>query len=240
MTRSSNGDPSRRIALVALLGMVGAAGAAEWARPTIKVADSFKDFKLENVFPKSFADWRIDTSMPVVIPPPDQQAMLDKIYNQTLARTYVNKNGGRIMLSVAYGGDQSDGLTVHVPDVCYVAQGFKVAKEHNNSLRLSDDFVIPVRELVATLGGRIEPITYWVMMGNEATVSNAQRRLVSLRYGLKRQIPEGMLVRVSCINPDIEQGAALNHRFILDLVASLAPEQRSRVIGSVSATQNGG
>ena len=231
---------SRRTAILTLVGMVGAASAAEWARPTIKVSDSYKGFKIDDVFPKSFADWSIDASMPVVVPPPDQQAMLDKIYNQTLARTYVNRNGVRIMLSVAYGGDQSDGLTVHVPDVCYVSQGFRVSKSQDSQLDVGNGFVIPVRVLVATIGARIEPITYWVMMGDEATISNTQRRLVSLRYGLKRMIPEGMLVRVSSINPDTQQALEAQGSFIRALVANISPMQRSRVIGDVSLNSNHG
>lgn len=233
-------NPSRRTAIVALASMVGAAAAAEWARPTIKVSDSYKNFKIDDVFPKSFDGWNIDTSIPVVVPPPDQQAMLDKIYNQTLARTYANANGARIMLSVAYGGDQSDGLTVHVPDVCYVAQGFKVANEHNSQIDLGQGFIIPVRVLQATLGGRIEPITYWVMMGNEATVSDAQRRFVSIRYGLRRLIPEGMLIRVSSISPDMDDALKLQESFIKSMVANLAPAQRNRVVGEVSLKPNQG
>ena len=236
----SGGVYSRRTAVLALLGMTGAAAAAEWARPTIKISDSYKNFKIAEVFPASFAGWTIDTSMPVVLPPPDQQAMLDKIYNQTLSRTYVNRDGYRIMLAVAYGGDQSDGLTVHVPDVCYVAQGFKVAKEHDSQMDVGNGFVIPVRVLEATLGGRIEPITYWVMMGNQATVSNAERRWLSIRYGLRRLIPEGMLIRVSSISADMDQALEAQRGFIRDMVAAISPSQRSRVVGEVSLNRNQG
>ena len=107
---------TRRAALLSFLAMAGSAALAEWARPKIKVSDLHKDFKLEQLFPKSFGDWAVDESLPVIVPPPDQQALLEKIYNQTLARTYINRSSGlRVMLSVAYGGDQSDGLTVHIP-----------------------------------------------------------------------------------------------------------------------------
>jgi EpsI family protein len=225
---------TRRIALVALLGMAGSAALAEWARPTIKVSDRYPGFKLTDIFPAAFGDWVVDTNIPVVLPPPDQQAMLNKIYNQTLARTYVNRRGERVMLSVAYGGDQSDGLTVHVPDVCYPSQGFRVDHQRDDRLQVAPGFVIPVRHLLTTLGPRIEPVTYWVLMGDEATITNTQRRLVSLRFGLQRLIPEGMLVRVSSINPDMEQAVAVHTRFIAELVAAVPPAQRERVVGKVS------
>ncbi|WP_231741422.1 exosortase-associated protein EpsI, B-type [Paucibacter sp. KCTC 42545] len=225
---------SRRTALMVMVAMMGSAALAEWARPTIKVSDSFKGFKLEAVFPRAFGDWVVDESMPVILPPPDQQAMLDKIYNQTLARTYVNSRGLRIMLSVAYGGDQSDGLTVHVPDVCYVSQGFKLEASRDATLQAAPGIVIPVRHLMMTMGARMEPVTYWVLMGDQATTSNTQRRLISIRFGLKRQIPEGMLIRVSSINPDMDKAIPVHTDFINQLMAAMPPEQRERVIGKVS------
>lgn len=214
--------------------MLASAALAEWARPTIRVSDLHPEFKLDQLFPKRFADWRVDENMPVVVPPPDQQAMLDKIYNQTLARTYVDSKGRRVMLSVAYGGDQSDGLTVHIPDVCYVSQGFKVEQGRDDRMEVQPGFHIPVRHVLATFGPRIEPITYWVLMGDEATISNTQRRLVSIRYGLRRLIPEGMLIRVSSINPDMPQALDLHRSFILDLVAQVPPAERERVVGKVN------
>lgn len=221
----------RRTALLALTAMMGSVALAEWARPTIKVSDSHKGFKLEELFPKKFGDWQIDESIPVIVPPPDQQAVLDKIYNQTIARTYVNSKSERIMLSVAYGGDQSDGLTVHLPDVCYVSQGFRLEEAKDATMTVLGGVVIPVRHLMMTMGSRMEPVTYWVLMGDEVTTSITQRRLISLRYGLKRQIPEGMLVRVSSFNSNMDNAILLHQDFINQLIATVAPDQRDRVIG---------
>lgn len=225
---------SRRVAAIAMLAMAGSAALAEWARPTIRVSDLHPGFKLEQLFPERFGDWMVDPNVPVVLPSPDQQALLDKIYNQTLARTYVNSRGERVMLSVAYGGDQSDGLTVHIPDICYPGQGFKVNDSRDDRLTVSPGFVIPVRHLLTTLGQRVEPVTYWVLMGDEATISNTQRRLVAIRFGLKRLIPEGMLVRVSSINPNMNDAIALHARFINNLIASVPLQDRERVIGKVN------
>ena len=44
-------------------------------------------------------------------------------------------------------------------------------------------------------------------------------------------IADGMLVRVSNIDPDLAQGAALNERFIVDLAASLHANTVQRVFG---------
>lgn len=224
---------TRRTALGMLGGMIASAGAASWARPTILDSDSRPGFKLETMVPEAFGDWQIDRNMPVVVPPPDQQALLNKIYNQTLARTYVNPDGYRIMLSLAYGGDQSDGLSVHLPEVCYVGQGFKLESARDSRLQLGG-LTIPVRRLVTSLGPRNEPITYWVTMGNEATVSAWRRRMVAIRYGLARRIPDGLLVRVSSIDRNDAFAYSMQDAFLNDLVSVMPARDRALLIGTVS------
>jgi len=85
--------------------MVLAALAAVALTPTRKLAQE-QLVSLEVLIPQSFADWQLDPGIAPVTVSPDVQAKLDKIYNQVLSRTYVNSSGERIMLSVAYGGNQ--------------------------------------------------------------------------------------------------------------------------------------
>ena len=105
-----------------LLCLAAFAGAQAW-RPTAHLADTRPKVQLETMFPKAFGGWREDDRMPVQLIAPDTQAMLNKLYNQTLSRTYINAQGDRIMLSVAYGGDQSDATRAHGPEVYYPVQG---------------------------------------------------------------------------------------------------------------------
>lgn len=226
-------SPGRRKALALALGMGSASALAEWARPTILDSDRRKGFKLEQLVPLQFGHWQIDRHVPVVLPPPDQQALLNKIYNQTLARTYVQPNGYRIMLSLAYGGDQSDGLTVHVPEVCYVGQGFRLERSADSTLSF-EAHRIRVRQLVTTLGARHEPITYWITTGDQATITMVERRMVALRYGLRRRIPDGLLVRVSSIDRDYPRAFQQQALFLQALVAAQATSERELFVGSVS------
>jgi EpsI family protein len=224
---------SRRTALGLLFGMAATAGLAAWARPSIKESDSRPNFKLDSIVPPVFGSWQIDRNMPVVVPPPDQQALLNKIYNQTLGRTYVNDAGYRIMLSLAYGGDQSDGLSVHIPEVCYVGQGFRLEAQRDAKMDVGG-LRIPVRRLVTTMGPRVEPITYWVTTGDEATISMWRRRMVSIKYGLRRRIPDGLLVRVSSIDRNDTEAYRMHDQFLSDLVAAMAANDKALLIGTVS------
>ena len=221
-----------------MAGMAASAGLAAWAKPTILVSDSRAGFKLADVVPQSFGAWTVDRSIPVIVPPPDQQALLNKIYNQTLARTYINPQGYRIMLSLAYGGDQSDGLSVHLPEVCYVGQGFRLESQADGRLALGGQ-TIPVRRLLTVLGGRREPITYWVTTGNEATISMWRRRMISFEYGLRRRVPDGLLVRVSSIDASEPNAFEQHRRFLTDMVAPMSPQDRELIVGSVSLSAAG-
>jgi len=222
----------RTKALVAGLVMCLAAGLAVVAKPTAKIADRGPRVVLETLFPVSFGDWRIDQSQPVILPSPDTQALLDKFYNQTLARTYVNGRGERVMLSVAYGGDQSDNMAVHRPEVCYPAQGFEVLKSLDTALRLGDR-TVPVRRLLTRLGGRVEPITYWVTVGDHVPgLAGFGPKLAQLTYGLRGSIPDGMLVRVSSIERQESAAYALHARFLEELTASIPEAGKNRVLGA--------
>jgi hypothetical protein len=86
--------------------MLLAACAAALLTPTQKMADVESRIELERLIPLGFGDWKIDTSLVPVKVDPALQASLNKIYNQTLSRTYINSQGQRIMLSIAYGGDR--------------------------------------------------------------------------------------------------------------------------------------
>ena len=90
---------SRLTALVVALLMLGAAVAAHVLRPTQYMSDMRPKQTLEQLFPKRFGKWVVDDRMPVQLISPDQAAVLNAIYNETLSRTYVNPAGERVMLS---------------------------------------------------------------------------------------------------------------------------------------------
>ncbi len=215
--------------VVLVLMMLAFAGAQAW-RPHIHMADTRPKVDLETLFPKVFADWAVDDRMPVQLVSPDTLAILNKIYNQTLSRTYVNRLGDRIMLSVAYGGDQSDGTKAHRPDACYPAQGFQVRADQDASVSI-DDRRVPARKLVAQMGGRIEPITYWVVVGDRVALGGTRQKLAQLTYSTRGVIPDGMLVRVSSIDSDVPRAYTLQEHFIRDIARAINPAEKSRVFG---------
>lgn len=211
--------------LAALLG-------AELLKPTRRLAELREPIQLAQQVPVAFGDWREDKGLTPVLPNPELQAKLDALYSQLLARTYVNSRGERIMLSIAYGSDQSSEATaVHRPEFCYSAQGFRVRGAGQAEIDVSGR-PLRVQRLIAAMPPRIEPITYWVTLDQVATLPGLDRKLAQLRYGLKGEIPDGMLVRVSNISTDEARSFELQQQFLQQLRAAVPASVAQRYFGS--------
>ena len=215
-----------------LVVIVVTAFAGEWLRPTVRLSEVKARIVLEQQIPQQFGEWRIDNSIRPVVPDPSLQAMLDTLYSQTLARTYINASGERIMLSIAYGSDQSNEATaVHRPEFCYSSQGFRVKALGDVSLTVGQTS-FPAARVLASLGQRMEPITYWVTLDESATLPGLGRKIAQIRYGLRGEIPDGMLVRVSSISADQGTAFALQQRFLDQLYGAIGADVRTRYFGS--------
>lgn len=213
------------------LSMLIAAGLAIAMAPSAPSATG-SDITLEKMVPATFEEWRIDSTIVAAVVSPDVQAEVNKIYNQTLNRIYVNTQGERIMLSIAYGGNQSDALQAHLPEGCYRGQGFDIKWSRTAALQLQDA-KIPVVNMLAEKGARIEPITYWLLIGNDYASNRTERKLAQLRYALTRQLPEGMLVRVSSLGTEPEQHYRLHERFVRVMLGAMSPQDRKRLSGTL-------
>jgi len=225
-----------RAAALALV-MVAAAAAAVVATPHIYMADQQARAKLADIVPPSFGDWEVDRSVIPVPPSPDLQQVLDDTYDETLALTYRNRAGQRVMLSLAYGRNQHKGMNTHRPEVCYPAQGFRVVQGSVPVQLRFDGREIAATRVVAELGPRHEPITYWLVVGEHITHFGYAQRAVAIGYGLRGIIPDGVLVRVSSIDRDRAAAFALQERFIGDLLEALEPMHLQRLLGAAGAVR---
>lgn len=224
---------NRRFAASAVLGLAMALTSALTGAltPTVKLSQLQVQFNLERMIPLAFADWSVDASIVPLKADPERQSVLEKIYDQTLSRTYVNKAGERVMLSIAYGGDQSRALQLHLPEVCYVAQGFDMVKVGEGALSTRYG-AVPVKRLVARQNSRNEPITYWITVGDKVIKSGLEQKIQRLAYGLTGTIPDGMLVRVSTIQSDETGAYRLQDRFVSQMLDVLGSKDRMRLLGS--------
>jgi EpsI family protein len=219
-------------ALVVLVAMIVAPMLAEVARPNAKLADQGPKVDLEEMIPKQFGNWRVNQALVPIQASPDVQAELDKIYNQVLSRTYSDHLGRHVMLSIAYGGNQADKLSIHLPEGCYGGQGFAVGPKITSEL-LTPRGDITVARLIATKQSRVEPITYWMVIAGKVTTNSWDAKKAKLAYTLKGDVPGGMLIRISSISGNAAEAFKLQQDFASELFASLPKDKVEQLIGSL-------
>jgi EpsI family protein len=185
--------------------------------------------QLEPTVPQRFGDWTM-AIQPAQVVNPQTQELLDSIYSQILTRTYVHKDGYRIMLSMAYGDDQRGGLQAHRPEICYPAQGFKVTGQTDGPLATPYG-EIEVRRLTTVLKSRREPVTYWLTVGDQVIRSKLDKRMAEIRLAFTGQIPDGLLFRVSSIDEDPARAFAMQQRFAADMMSAVSAETRRKLSG---------
>ena len=225
-------NPGRRRAMVLAASMGSAALIAAIVKPVRRSAGERPAVMLDTLFPRQFGDWRVDEVMNSFVRPADRQGRIAGIYDQLLERSFVDRAGHRIMLSVAFGSEQSANLQLHRPEVCYQASGYQVGGQHSAVLELAGQNV-PVNRLHAELPGRFEPITYWTLLGDVVLADMSGFRWRRLGSALRGELLDGTLVRVSSIDPQPERAFALQARFADEMARAVAPAQRVKVIGAV-------
>jgi EpsI family protein len=122
-------------------------------------------------------------------------------------------------------------VQLHYPEVCYPAQGFRVTENRTAVLSLPEGDV-RVRRLDTQFGdSRFEPVTYWTIIGDQQSLGGWDRKISEIRHGLRGEIVDGLLFRVSSIDRDFEHGFVVQSGFIRDLVRALAPAARKQLVG---------
>ena len=212
------------------------AGAAYTATPRQRMSLLGKA-KLEELVPRAFGSWSELPSTGVVVPQSDD-SLAAQLYAQTVTRTFINNadNTG-VMALFAYGDTQSDQLQLHRPEVCYPAFGFSVVESLPTNLALQNGGIIPARRLTAQSAMRTEHIAYWTRIGEFLPQSGKEQRAAKLRTAFQGIIPDGILVRISNLQPTPDAGFAVNQRFVAELVAAMPKQGLPALVGSQIARQ---
>ncbi len=215
--------------VVASIAVLGSAVLAKVLAPSELMARSFTAPALETVIPKKFGTW---TLVPEISPvkPTDPEgyyqpdALSAKVYTQEVGRGYTDGHGNIVMLLVAYGPVQNYRLKSHRPEICYTANGFRISDKTQATLNYRNDSKsIKMTRLIAQRETRLEPLSYWIRVGNDIANGVVDHQLSRLKYGVQGLIPDGALIRVSTINLPPEASYKLQDQFIRDLLAAIPP-----------------
>jgi EpsI family protein len=233
-TLAAGPDSMKRRALI--LGGLSLAGLAlaETMKPRELLARSRSGYNYEVLIPQAFGQWQEVPQVQGQIVDPSLADTISRFYTQTVTRAYVDSAQDFLMLSLAYGEVQNDSMRVHLPEVCYVAQGFDVTPLGERTLRV-DNLSVPLTTLAATHGGRKEMISYFVKIGEKLVGRGVQRKFAQMEYSLKGIIPDGLLVRVSSFSHDSSDPFALHQRFVAQLFEASTPFGRKAIFGGPTA-----
>lgn len=150
--------------------------------------------------------------------------------NNSLFRVYERPDGRAIVLAVAYGADQRQNFSIHVPEGCYRAAGFDVATIGLAHLSIPE---IPIKQLVVQKEQDTESIQYWIILNGEVVTNHFERKIKQIYYSLLGARAGGVLVRISsaCIEKDFARNYEIQTEFIADLYKSLNSEQKRLLFG---------
>ncbi|MDI1361125.1 exosortase C-terminal domain/associated protein EpsI [Methylotenera sp.] len=218
---------------LAVLFMATCVTFAFWLTPHATWFEHIGSPQFENVVPRQFGDWvEVTDVVGSAIVDPEQQDALNNLYTQIVGRTYLHKPSGRqVMLSVAYGDNQTFSKQLHRPESCYSSQGFTIDNLHEEELKTSS-FPISVRRMTASRSSTLEQVTYFIRIGDKV-ISGPPSALNYARMGmgLKGYIADGLLFRVSEVSDDAKLSNQLNDQFINDLLKEISPVQQAILIG---------
>jgi EpsI family protein len=224
---------------LASLAMLVTAAAAELLAPRQSVGVVAPNLSV--MIPRQFGAWSYVASIGLVTPPPDPETAEDAgraasrypdPYSQVVGRGYQDALGHIVMLLVAYGPAQDYKLKAHRPEFCYVAAGFRILDKSEAALRI-DHRPEPLRmtRLVAERESRLEPVSYWMRVGDEISHGAVDRQLIRFKYGLRGITPDGALIRVSTVGLEPDASFRIQDQFIRDLLAAMTPEELPFFVG---------
>jgi exosortase B len=228
------GQVATRPATLLLAGMLVAVGGA-WAL-TPKFTPNPHTIELAASVPARFGDWR---ELPGAVTQAelstaeDGGRSLEQPYDDVLMRTYVNSQGQQVMLALAYAKEQRQDVKLHLPEICYPAQGYKVLSLTPSPVTLAGGTTLPGKHMLATGQGRLEAVTYWTRISDGYPQGGFAMRMQIFRDGLRGKVADGILVRSSMLVRDDSEapGAyAVQQDFLKQLVAASDPRGHALVV----------
>lgn len=238
----------RRYALpaaAALLALaIGTAGASHIAKSNLQVVPA-QQMDVLAAIPSKVGEWK---AVPMLVDPV-QPSLLDAfgrpvlVYDKVETKSFRNADGTTIMLMLAYRREQHQEDRVHVPDLCYFAQGYVLSKQHEVPLKVGQG-TITARGFTAEGLERREQVLYWIRTGDLVSNSALRVRTEIFTQGVSGRLLDGLLVRASIVRPaghavSAAQDEADVRAFMSQLVSVSSPALAKMLTGTAPARSDG-
>ena len=175
---------------------------------------------LEKLVPTHFAQWQAVDQNAMVLP----TELPEELGVARLYRAYRNDAGDLIMMVIVYGAARGDTMRLHLPEICYVAQGYKVDQRKTGQAYYTSP-PIDLVSLMANNGVRQELVTYWMRVSDYYVRSQVGQQLFFLKTS-RDQRRDSALVRLSVAGNDRLYGQQVTQSFLHDFLEALPLEAR--------------
>lgn len=183
---------------VVIGGALLAASAVAFARQPRSAKPLVKSATFEKWVPANFAEWTLEGTSGVVLPPPD--SLSARLYDNLVTRVYSSPLGD-VMMLLAYNNKQDGVLQVHRPEICYPTGGFTLTETRRIPVPAIGTS-IPANTFTAANRDRTEQVVYFTRLGHFYPRSWAEQRMAVVEENLAGRIPDGVLLRASLLSTD--------------------------------------
>ena len=211
-----------RLKQIVVIGLVIATGLFSYSFSISRTAQG-SSVDLSSI-PREVGDWQMKSEQ-------TQMSSFELGFlNNTIFRIYERPDGKTIALAVAYGADQRQNFSIHVPEGCYRAAGFDVTTIGLAQLSIPD---MPIKQLVVQKEHDTESMQYWIVLNGKVVTNHFERKIKQIYYSLLGARAGGVLVRVSSVSSsqDTVLDYEMQKEFIAELYNSLTFEQRRLLFG---------
>ena len=209
-------------------GLLACASGVAYARQPQVANPVINSDTFDNWVPARFGNWAVTSESGVVLPPPD--TLRDRLYDNLVTRVYTAPGQDAVMLLLAYNNAQSGVVQVHRPEVCYPVGGFALTPTRHIDLPLANR-MIPANIFTASGTERTEQVVYFTRLGSEFPRSWISQRLAVMEANLDREIPDGMMMRVSLLGGDQSTAQQSLSQFANAFYAAAPTKLRSLLTG---------
>jgi EpsI family protein len=229
--RQAEGRTRRDLLLGGLfLATSGAAFAARPRQSVIAIAKG--DFTA--AIPERIGAWSMVHDVGFVMPPEDERKAA-AVYQQQLTRSYADGVSPAIMMVIAYDRSQSGMLMVHRPESCYPGAGFDILSDADTPIALAPHLTVGGRFLSTVRDVRHEQVLYWTRFGNAFPQDWDAQRWEIAAQNLRGLIPDGALVRLSVVTPDVAEAQKMLRQFATEMFAGCGSAGRALLAGPINA-----
>ena len=181
---------------------------------------------LATLVPTSFGSWQELPLQSVILPAemPEEKGVT------TLYRTYANELGQQVTLVIVHGAPRGDTMRLHLPEICYVAQGFTVSDRYQTAIRHDGQQIDAVSMIAESRLGQ-QTVTYWIRTADTYVRSQFGQQLFFLqsREATRR---DSALVRVSVTSDDIQFARGITRDFLRQFLYHMPDETKPYLLAS--------